>query len=217
MIVLDRKNIVEPDISVICQPEKLTDKGCNGAPDWVIEIVSPSSRTMDYYNMKLLKYQTAGVREYWIVDYERNFVLVYDFQNGNVATYAFTDSIPVGRLPMRLANYFEMITNLPCGYDRELADSVMEVTARANKKIIDEIRKGGEAAMCNALLEIMAPEIGARVEERVEEAVEEAVEKAAKKTAMQMLKRGKLTIDEIAEDFGLAVKEVEQLAELQTV
>ena len=58
---------VEPDISVICDKNKLTDEGCKGAPDWIIEIVSPSSRAMDY-NKKLFKYRTAGVREYWIVD-----------------------------------------------------------------------------------------------------------------------------------------------------
>jgi len=58
---------VEPDISVICDKNKLTDEGCKGAPDWIIEIVSPSSRSMDY-NKKLLKYGTAGVQEYWIVD-----------------------------------------------------------------------------------------------------------------------------------------------------
>ena len=55
------KTYVEPDISVICSPEKLTDKGCNGAPDWIIEIVSPGSRRMDYYT-KLFKYRTAKVR-----------------------------------------------------------------------------------------------------------------------------------------------------------
>ena len=63
----DDANYVEPDISVICDPNKLTDKGCFGAPDWIIEIVSPSSRRMDYFT-KLFKYRAAGVREYWIVE-----------------------------------------------------------------------------------------------------------------------------------------------------
>ncbi|EOS42896.1 hypothetical protein C810_04223, partial [Lachnospiraceae bacterium A2] len=45
----DNRNYVEPDISVICDPQKLDDKGCNGAPDWVLEIVSPSSRRTDYH------------------------------------------------------------------------------------------------------------------------------------------------------------------------
>lgn len=68
----DDKNYVEPDISVICSPDKLTDKGCIGAPDWIIEIVSPGSRRMDYYT-KLFKYRTAGVREYWIVNPLKRF------------------------------------------------------------------------------------------------------------------------------------------------
>ena len=63
----DDRNYVEPDISVICDPDKLNDKGCNGAPDFIIEIVSPSSQRMDYLT-KLFKYRTAGVREYWIVN-----------------------------------------------------------------------------------------------------------------------------------------------------
>ena len=67
----DDKNYVEPDISVICDKNKLTDKGCTGAPDWIIEIVSPCSRRMDYF-IKLFKYRTAGVREYWIVDPDKN-------------------------------------------------------------------------------------------------------------------------------------------------
>lgn len=56
---------MEPDLSVICDKSKLDDRGCNGAPDWVIEIVSPSSQRMDYM-IKLFKYRDAGVREYWI-------------------------------------------------------------------------------------------------------------------------------------------------------
>lgn len=63
----DDKVYVEPDISVICDRDKLTDKGCAGAPDWVIEVASPGSRKMDYF-VKLFQYQAAGVREYWIVD-----------------------------------------------------------------------------------------------------------------------------------------------------
>lgn len=94
----NQKNYVEPDISVICDPNKLNDKGCIGAPDWVIEIVSPSSQSMDYYT-KLFKYRTAGVKEYWIVDHIRNLVTVYDFQHGSAANYDFSDNIPVGIYP----------------------------------------------------------------------------------------------------------------------
>lgn len=88
-------NYVEPDISVICDSSKLTDKGCNGAPDWIIEIVSLGSRQMDYFT-KLFKYQTAGVKEYWIVDPEKDSVMVYWFEKETMEQYSFGDDVPVG-------------------------------------------------------------------------------------------------------------------------
>ena len=92
----DDKNYVEPDISVICNPDKLDDKGCNGAPDWVIEIVSPSSQRMDYLT-KLFKYRTAGVREYWIVNPMTRIVQVYCFGEPEDSTqYSFDEEISVG-------------------------------------------------------------------------------------------------------------------------
>ena len=89
------KNYVEPDISIICDKNKITDKGCNGAPDWVLEIVSPSSKQMDYFK-KLFMYRTAGVREYWVVDPERNLVTVYDFEKDSMEEYSFDKYVPVG-------------------------------------------------------------------------------------------------------------------------
>ena len=76
----DDKTYVEPDISVICDANKLTDKGCNGAPDLIVEVVSPSSRKMDY-NIKNAKYTEAGVREYWIVDPEKERTTVYHYED----------------------------------------------------------------------------------------------------------------------------------------
>ena len=75
----DKRNYVEPDISVVCDRDKLDEKGCQGAPDWVIEIVSPSSKTMDY-ERKVILYREAGVREYWIVDPETKMVTVHEFE-----------------------------------------------------------------------------------------------------------------------------------------
>lgn len=75
----DDKNYVEPDVCVICDREKLDNQGCHGAPDWMIEIVSSSSRRMDYYR-KLAAYQDAGVREYWIVDSVKKTVVVYNLE-----------------------------------------------------------------------------------------------------------------------------------------
>ena len=91
----NNKNYVEPDISVICDKNKLNDKGCIGAPDWLIEIVSPSSRRMDYY-IKLFKYRAAGVREYWIVDPDKNRIMVYNFDNEDTSDYTFSDIVKAG-------------------------------------------------------------------------------------------------------------------------
>ena len=91
----DNYNYVEPDISIICDSSKMNDRGCNGAPDFIIEIVSPSSQRMDYLT-KLFKYRTAGVREYWIIDAVKNQIVVYDFVNGDMAQYTLQDSVKVG-------------------------------------------------------------------------------------------------------------------------
>ena len=91
----DDMNYVEPDISVICDKNKISDKGCQGAPDWVIEIISPSSRAMDYFT-KLFQYQKSGVREYWIVDPIKQRVTVYFFEKELVEEYSFGEEVPVG-------------------------------------------------------------------------------------------------------------------------
>lgn len=88
-------NYVEPDISVICDENKLTDKGCNGAPDWIIEIVSPGNKAMDYFT-KLFKYRAADVREYWIVDPAKETVMVYRFEKETMEEYSFGEDVPVG-------------------------------------------------------------------------------------------------------------------------
>lgn len=91
----DDANYVEPDISVICDPSKLDEKGCHGAPDLVIEIVSEGSRRMDYM-IKLFKYRSAGVREYWIVDPKKQQTTVYNFERDMMDEYMFEEEIPVG-------------------------------------------------------------------------------------------------------------------------
>lgn len=91
----DDKTYLEPDISVICDISKLDEKGCHGAPDWIIEIVSPSSKPRDYIK-KMIKYNTTGVREYWIVDHEKNRITVYNFENDTIEEYAFGNYVPVG-------------------------------------------------------------------------------------------------------------------------
>ncbi len=92
----DDKNWVEPDISVICDPNKLTDRGCTGAPDLIFEIVSPASRKMDY-SLKNTIYSEAGVREYWIVDPAKERVTVYHYEEDVAPViYSFSQEISVG-------------------------------------------------------------------------------------------------------------------------
>lgn len=87
---------VEPDISVICDKNKLTDRGCSGAPDFIIEIVSPSSRKMDY-TLKTALYSQAGVREYWIVDPAKERTTVYRYEEDAAPIlFAFDQEIAVG-------------------------------------------------------------------------------------------------------------------------
>ena len=75
----DDRRWVEPDISVICDKSKLTDRCCNGSPYFVIEVVSPGSRKMDY-GTKMVLYMEAGVKEYWIVDPVKKCTTVYRFE-----------------------------------------------------------------------------------------------------------------------------------------
>ena len=71
--------VVQPDICVICDEGKLDERGCNGAPDWIIEILSPGNSKKEM-SSKFKIYEDAGVREYWVIDPERRIVLRYVLQ-----------------------------------------------------------------------------------------------------------------------------------------
>lgn len=105
----DKETIVEPDISVICDPKKLTESGCSGAPDWVIEIVSPGTSSHDYVR-KLNLYANAGVREYWIVNPKNKTVFVYFFEQNafDVRSYTFQDKIQVNIYPDLSIDFVEL-------------------------------------------------------------------------------------------------------------
>lgn len=98
-VVLKKKplTMVQPDIFVVCDPKKVTERSCNGAPDWVIEIASPSNFSHDYIE-KLNLYHSSGVREYWIVNPENQTVIVYRLEQGKqlLTSYTFRDTVPVG-------------------------------------------------------------------------------------------------------------------------
>ena len=92
----DNKTMVQPDLLVICGPYDLGAKRFEGAPDLVLEILSPSTRSKDML-LKLYKYQNAGVKEYWIVDPDRETVMVYYFRDDNFypEKYDFDSVIPI--------------------------------------------------------------------------------------------------------------------------
>lgn len=95
----DVRDCFQPDLSVICDKDKLQDDGCHGAPDWIIEIISPATQYRDYH-VKLFKYRAAGVREYWIVNPVTEIVNVYFFEDEKQSMqYRFTDAVPVGICP----------------------------------------------------------------------------------------------------------------------
>ncbi|MCM1577791.1 MAG: Uma2 family endonuclease [Ruminococcus sp.] len=95
-VELNDRTIFEPDIIVACDPNKLTEKKHIGAPDWVIEIVSPDSVAKDY-RRKMTLYHDSGVREYWIIDPRVFVTTVYVWDGDLEATdiYAFAQKIPV--------------------------------------------------------------------------------------------------------------------------
>lgn len=73
--------VVQPDLCIVCDEAKLDDQGCNGAPDLIVEIISPNNRKHDL-DTKFKLYQEAGVLEYWIIDPVERMVLVYALRDG---------------------------------------------------------------------------------------------------------------------------------------
>ena len=92
--------VVQPDIMVICDKEKRGYEGCRGAPDLVVEILSPSNTAIEM-ERKFKLYRDAGVREYWVVDPENKGLAVHHFQNNAIFgnTYGDADTVPVDILP----------------------------------------------------------------------------------------------------------------------
>ncbi|WP_297424201.1 Uma2 family endonuclease [Clostridium sp.] len=91
------KNVVQPDISVICDKSKLTDKGCTGSPDMIVEVISPFNPSNDYVR-KLNLYEKFKVEEYWIINPIKKTILVYVLtDNGYDAPtpYTFNDKVKV--------------------------------------------------------------------------------------------------------------------------
>lgn len=100
--------MVQPDIMVVCDKDKLDEKRCNGAPDFIIEIVSPNNPSDDYIR-KLYYYKNYGVREYWIVDPRRKIITVNYFE-GNIVSvqYPFDSTIKVNIYDDLLINFSDI-------------------------------------------------------------------------------------------------------------
>lgn len=92
----DDRTMLQPDVFVVCDRKKIINRCTFGAPDFVVEILSPATRKKDL-GVKLKKYIGAGVSEYWIVDPDKKRVVVYDFAHEELpAIYGFDAKIPVG-------------------------------------------------------------------------------------------------------------------------
>jgi Uma2 family endonuclease len=100
--------MVQPDIMIVCDKDKLDGKRCNGAPDFIIEIVSPSNASDDYIK-KAYYYQTYGVREYWIVDPRKKLVSVNYFEGDSFGNqYTFMDSVKVNIYEDLIINFNDL-------------------------------------------------------------------------------------------------------------
>jgi len=110
----DETGLLEPDITVVCDRDKLDKHGCKGAPDFIVEILSPSTQRRDRLE-KYSLYQRAGVREYWIIDPDRKMVLAVVLEDGQYHSpeiYTAQDKAPVSVLDgceIDLAPVFEEI------------------------------------------------------------------------------------------------------------
>ena len=99
----DVQTVVEPDISVICDKSKLDEHGCKGAPDMVIEILSPSARLV-----KLNLYQQAGVREYWIVSPGEQTVEVLLLETGRLVPHGFYEKNDIAKVNVLEGCFLEL-------------------------------------------------------------------------------------------------------------
>lgn len=94
--------VVQPDVAVICDHSKLDEAGCRGAPDWVIEVISPSTGIRDQVHKRDL-YERHGVREYWTIDPAERLLTVYCRQNGDgfgsPQTHSARGQHPAGLFP----------------------------------------------------------------------------------------------------------------------
>ena len=107
--------VVQPDLSVICDPTKLDRRGCRGAPDWVVEVLSRSTASHDQM-LKRRVYERAGVKELWLVHPGDRIVLIYRLDLGRYGApdvLELKDSLAVGVLPDIVIDWAKVVAGLP--------------------------------------------------------------------------------------------------------
>ena len=107
--------VVQPDILVVCDPHKIDRRGVRGAPDWVLEVLSPSTAAHDQI-AKRRTYERAGVREYWLVHPGDRTLTVYLLDNGQYGRpeiYELKDATPIGVLPGVSIAWDALVARLP--------------------------------------------------------------------------------------------------------
>ena len=106
---MDNKTMVQPDVMIICKKDKIVKKNIFGCPDFIVEVLSSSTKKKDMA-LKLAKYENAGVKEYWMVDPDKLKIIVYDFAHDyDVSIYGFEDKVPVGLYDGKLQIDFKPI------------------------------------------------------------------------------------------------------------
>ena len=107
--------VVQPDVLVVCDPSKIDRRGVRGAPDWLLEVLSPSTAAHDQI-AKLRTYERAGVREYWLVHPGDRTLTVYVLETGQYGRpdiYELKDATPIGVLPGVAIAWDALIERLP--------------------------------------------------------------------------------------------------------
>ncbi|MCE9570957.1 MAG: Uma2 family endonuclease [Rhodocyclales bacterium] len=110
----DVDTVVQPDLVVICDRAKLDDKGCRGAPDWVVEVLSPSTAGHDQI-LKRALYQRVGVREYWLVHPVDRIVTIYTLNAGSYGAPDMRElvgTLAVGVLPEIVIDWERVVREL---------------------------------------------------------------------------------------------------------
>ena len=140
----------------MCDEEKLDDEGCHGAPDWVIEVVSPDSRKTDY-GKKLGAYIDGGVREYWIVDWEKKVIVVYYLEHpdipaihhfGDIVKSGIYDDLLIDSSQLDCIRYRKAVTRNR-GQDREEAFSLL---LSAVQKALGDVREAVPAHLVEGVI-----------------------------------------------------------------